>query len=425
MSPPRRVHLPSGRVVGLRARAVAPRARAPKEPLFSELLSLVASGDLELTEGGSPLDPSTLSLHDFHALRALATRFGWLAEEPVTIACRNCGQSVDVEPCASLLPGPYVDGELDDPELDETLDLSVAHPIPPVLLPGGRKAREVRLKDVTVAEAMPLHRALRRRRLVVHDAVVRAMGIVSLGDETRAKVIADALSRGSDEAWAAIGDCFLQAHYSPRLAAVVLCPKCGARNDVDAPYEREFEPSDFTRQSGESNDAIFPDIDAFTAHAQASFDAIAGPLATEVRLVVDEGVPACDDGGEPLLGSYEPPAGDPTAPVGNAAVTLYYRTFRAIHEEEGPYDWRAEVDETVEHELEHHAGWRAGDDPMDDEERTAIAAERARLVGRKSAARQDVVALGADLRGFLARTWLIWVIVALATLAITVCDRAP
>ncbi len=423
MSPPRRVHLPSGRIVGLNANVAKPRARMPKEPLFSELPSLVASGELELTEAGAKLDPSTLSLHDFHALRALATHYGWLAEEPVTIACRNCGESVDVAPCASLLPGPFVDGELDDPELDETLDLSLAHPIPAVHLSGGRTAREVRLKDVTVAEALPLHRALRRRRLVVSEPVVRAMGIVSLGDETRPRVLADALTRCSDEAWAAIGDCFLLAHYSPRLAAVVLCPKCGARNDVDAPYEREFEPSALTRQSGESNDAIFSDIDAFAVHAQASFDAIGGPVAAQVRLVIDEGVPACDDGGEPLMGSYEPPGGNAMAPVGNGAVTLYYRTFRAMWEEDGPYDWQAEVDETIEHELEHHAGWRAGDDPMDDEERAEIAVEHARLIGRKAAARQDVVALGADLRGFLARTWLIWVIVAVVTLAITVCGR--
>jgi Zincin-like metallopeptidase len=423
VSPPRRVHLPSGRIVGLKANVAKPRGRTSKEPLFSQLPSLVASGELELTEGAGKLDASTLSLHDFHALRALATHFGWLAEEPVTIACRNCGQSVDVTPCASLLPGPYVDGELDDPELDETLDLSVGHPIPAVHLPGGRTAREVRLKDVTVAEALPLHRALRRRRLAVSEPVVHAMGIVSLGDETRPRALADALAHCSDEAWAAIGDCFLLAHYSPRLAALVLCPKCGARNDVDAPYDREFEPSALTRQSGESNDTIFPDIDAFAAHAQASFDAIGGPVATQVRLVVDEGVPACDDGGEPLMGSYEPPGGDAMAPVGNGAVTLYYRTFRAIHEEDGPYDWQAEVDETIEHELEHHAGWRAGDDPMDDEERAEIAVERARLIGRKAVARHDVVALGADLRGFLARTWVIWVIVAVVTLAITVCDH--
>ena len=270
---------------------------------------------------------------------------------------------------------------------------------------------------------MPLHRALRRRRLAITAAVVSAMGVVALGTEQAPAAIAGALARCSNDAWAAIGDWFLQAHYSPRLAAVVLCPKCGARNDVDAPYEREFEPSRLTGQSNEPNDALFPDFDAFATHAQESFEALAGEVAGQVRLVVDEGVPACDEGGEPLLGSYEPPGGDVTAPFGNGAVTLYYRTFRAIHEEEGPYDWKAEVDETLAHELEHHAGWRAGDDPMDDDERAEILQERLRVVGRRQASRQSVVALGADVRGFLARTWLIWAIVAAISVAITVCDR--
>jgi len=391
--------------VGLEARAGGPRKRAPTDPLFSELLVLVECGELRLSEGGAgaALDPSGLDLRDFHALRAIATRLGWVAEDPVTIACRNCGQSLDVHPCAALELGPFAFGELDDPELDATLDVSAAHPIPAVPLPGGGDACELRLRRVTVAEAAPLHRALRRRRLAVTAAVVRAMGIVSLGSEKRPAAIATALSRCGDEAWAAIGDWFLQAHYSPRLAAVVLCSKCGARNDVDAPYERDFE--------------------AFAAHAQGGFDATAGPSAAEVRLVLDDNVPVVDDGGEPLMGSYEPPGGDVTAPVGNGAVTLYYRTFRAIWDDDGPYDWKAEVDETLEHELEHHAGWRVGDDPMDDEERAEISAERVRLVGRRTAARQSVSALGADLRGFLARTWLIWLIVAAATLAITVCDR--
>ncbi len=279
---------------------------------------------------------------------------------------------------------------------------------------------------MTVAQAAPLHRALRRRRLALSASVVEAMGITALGAETRPAAIASALTHGSDEAWGAIGDWFLQAHYTPRLGAVVLCSKCGARNDVDAPYDREFEPSGLamlTDQSNETNDALFPDFEGFAAHAQDAFDAIAGAAASQVRLVLDEGVPACDDGGEPLMGSYEPPGGDVTAPVGNGAVTLYYRTFRAIWDDEGPYDWRAEVDETLAHELEHHAGWQTGDDPMDDDERSEIAAERARLQGRRAVARQSVAALGDDVRGFLARTWLIWVIVAAATVAITVCGK--
>ncbi|HEY8041207.1 MAG TPA: hypothetical protein VIF15_15480 [Polyangiaceae bacterium] len=420
MRPPKRVHLPSGRAVELELRGAAgPRARAPGSPLFSELSGLVADGDLVLRDQGRPLDLGGLELRDFHALRAIATRLGWLAEEPIEIACRNCGEATTHSPCATLELGPFVDGELDDPDLDRTLDLTSSHAVPPVPLGGGVSAREAKLRDVTVAEAAPLHRALRRRRLVVSDRVVRAMGVESLGPERHPRRIAAALARCSDEAWSAIGELFLEAHYPPRLSSVVLCPKCGARNDLDAPYEREFEPA---ARGAQSNDEVFPDFDAFDARAIAIFDR-AAPGGAAVALIVEEGVPACDDGGEPLLGAYVPPGGEPGAPVGRAEITVYYRTFRAMWDEDGPYDWEAELEETLEHELEHHTGWRVGHDPMDDEERDEIARERSRLVGRKTAARASVGALAGDLRDFLVRTWPIWLIVAAATLAITVCGR--
>ena len=433
------MHLPSGRVVVLEGTVASPLKRGAKAPLFSELTALLDAGEAAVTEAGHPLDVRALPLRDFHVLRAIATHRGWLSEDKVTIACRNCDRPVQVAPCAELALGPFEDGELDDPELDRVLDLSEAHPVPAIALSGERTATDVRLRDVTLGDAAALHRALRRRRVVLTGAVVKAMGVSALGPETEPRAIAQALSHCSDEAWAAVGDVFLQAHYGPRLAAVVLCPECGARNDVDAPYDREFEPAFPTPQSNEASDEVFPDFDAFSAYAQASYDAIGGPRAALVRLEIDEGVPACDDGGEPLLGSYVPPAGDPSAPIGSGVVTLYYRSFRAEAQQAwggpwegeapddegppGPYDWKAEVDETLRHELEHDAGFRAGSDPMDDDERAEIESERARLVGRKVVARQSVAALGADVRGFLARTWLIWAIVAAATLAVTVCDR--
>jgi hypothetical protein len=419
--PPKRVHLPSGLVVALEPRgSPSPRARGKRAPLFSELTELVTSGDLKLMRGADVVDVRSLELRDFHALRAIATRAGWLAEDPIEIACRNCGEAIEHRPCAALELGPFADGELDDPELDRTLDLGAAHPIPAVRLAGGVTARDVKLGPLTAADAAPLHRALRRRSLVVSDEVVRALGIEALGPVRDARRIADALATCPDEAWEAIGDLFLRAHYPPRLSSAALCPKCGARNDVDAPYERELEPS---RPTGQSNAKVFPDFDAFDARAVTAFERIAGDVADEVRLVVDDGVPACDDGGEPLMGAYVPPGGDPTAPVGAGEITLYFRTFRAMWDEDGPYDWEAEVDETVEHELEHHEGWRVGHDPMDDEERTEIAREHARLVGKRTALRTSVGALGVDVRGFFARTWLIWLIVAAVTFAVTVCGR--
>ena len=421
MRPPKRVHLPGGLVVAVEARETPrPRERMPGAPLFSELADLVASGDVTLLRGTEPLSVPSLELRDFHALRAIATRLGWLPEEPVVVACRNCGQAVSHLPCAALELGPFVDGELDDPELDRTLDLTVSHAIPPVRLTGGATAREVKFRSVSAADAVPLHRALRRRRLVVSERVVVAMGIEALGPARDARRIAAALARCSAEAWEAIGNLFLLAHYPPRLSSTALCSKCGARNDVDAPYEREFEPS---RPTEQSNAQVFPDVDAFDARARASFERIAGPLAGQVTLTVDDEVPACDDGGEPLMGAYVPPGGDVSAPVGAGQITLYYRTFRAMWEEDGPYDWEGEIDETIDHELEHHDGWRGGHDPMDDEERSEIAREHARLVGRRTAARATVGALGADIGGFFARTWLIWLIVGAVTIAITVCGH--
>ena len=69
------------------------------------------------------------------------------------------------------------------------------------------------------------------------------VSVVTGGAAGLGLAIAEALARCSDAAWVAIGDLFLRAHYAPRLASVAICPKCGARNDVDAPYEREFEPA--------------------------------------------------------------------------------------------------------------------------------------------------------------------------------------
>jgi hypothetical protein len=433
------VHLPSGLVVHLafdgdESRS-APAVAARGAPLFSDLVELAVRGPLTVhsarSSGGeresSAIDVLSLELRDFHTLRAIATRLGWLAEEPVEIACRNCGETFAHAPCGVLELGPYADGELDDPELDATLDLTCRHPVPPIPLPGGVTAVDVELRTVTAKEALPLHRGLRRRQLVISPRVVAAMGIVALGPERDSRRIAEALGRCDDDAWGEIGDLFLRAHYPARLCSAARCPGCGARNDVDAPYDREFEPSPLgppcPPSVETSNAEVFPDFDAFDAHARNAFARIAGDRIGQVQLVVDGGVPACDGGGEPLLGAYLPPGGEPSAPVGAAEVTLYYRTFRAVWEEEGAYDWGAEVDETLLHELEHHEGWRVGHDPMDDDERAEIAREHGARVGRRVSMRSSASALLKDIGHFVALSWPIWLIVAAATVAISVCGR--
>lgn len=413
---PRRAHLPSGRVVELRARVgLRARGRAPGGWVFSELTDLVARGDVIVVHDGKAIDPGALELRDFHALRAIATRLGWLAEEPIEIECLNCGQPLRHAPCAYLELGPFLDGELHDPELDTTLDLSVAHPVPEVRLLDGSSAREVTLASITAAQAQPLHTALRRRRLVLSARVVRSMGVASLGPERDPERIAKALARCSDEAWEAIGELFVLAHYPPRLSSSVLCPGCGARNEVDAPYEREFEPSRGRRDA--PGGPAPPGLEAFAQRAHALFKQHAGQRVAEIRLIVEDGVAACDEGGSPLLGSYLPPGGDPAAPVGLAEIAVYHRTFVAMWTEEGPYDWEAELDETLAHELEHHEGWRVGHDPMDDEERQEIAADRARAAGHKAIVRAAARTFAADVVEFFARTWIVWVLIAAATLA--------
>jgi hypothetical protein len=411
-------------VVLLEPRAqLGARRRARGAPLFSEVLDLVASGDVVLRATGKIVDIRELDLRDFHALRAIATRLGWLFEETVEIACRNCAASIRHAPCAALALGPFIDGELNDPELDRTLDFGAVHPVPAISLDGGRVALEVRLRPLTVAEAAPLHRALRRRRLAVSERVVRAMGVVAVGPERDPTQLAKALARCSEQAWSAIGDLFIEAHYPLRLSSIAVCPACDARNDVDAPYEREFELSGGVPPT---NGQLFPDFDTFAARARVVFERqMRTDEKPEIAMIVDDGVPACDDGGEPLLGAYVPPGGDRDAPVSVAEVTVYYRTFRAVWEQEGRYDWEAELDETIEHELEHHAGWLVGHDPMDDDERDEIAAERARVLGHMAVERAGLRALFIDVRRFLAATWPIWLFVIVATVVITVCGHNP
>jgi hypothetical protein len=144
-----------------------------------------------------------------------------------------------------------------------------------------------------------------------------------------------------------------------------------------------------------------------------------------VALIVEGGVPACDDGGVPLLGSYVPPfAGSEQQPSQQGEVTLFYRTFRAEWQDGGPYDWRAEVRETLEHELEHHEGHLRGHDPMDEDERDEIAREVVRTVGKRALARRGTRALFSDWGEFLRRTWPLWIVLLIAVIALVMFERS-
>lgn len=395
-----------------------PRRRTPgKGRLFDETRALFST-DVELREKGRAVEVGTLALAEFHALRAIATRLGWLGEEAIEVHCRNCDEPFEVRPCAGLPLGPFADAELDDAELDRTLPLDEAHEISEVRV-GKERATALRLADVTVAQAEPLHAALARRELRVTPEVVRAMGVVAMGDVRSPAIIARALSACSDEAFGAVTELFLRAHYPLRLGGVAACPSCGARNDVDAPYDREFD----AQHPGERAESEpFASFEAFDARARAvAEELLGGALGAEIALVIEGGVPACDDGGEPLLGSYVPGhAGDAMDPSRLPEITVYYWTFVAMWKD-GPYDWDAELVETIEHELEHHDAFLRGRDPQDEEERDEIAREAQRLHGTKATARATLRAFGADLGEFVRRTWPLWVL-ALIALAVVMAS---
>jgi hypothetical protein len=423
---PSRLSLPSGAVITLRAGREARRGRArePGAPLFSETLAAFDEGDVVLSDkGGSRLDPRDLALGDFHVLRAVVTKAGLVREDDVVITCRNCGASITARPSEALETGPFEHGELDDPELDATLATGEPHPIPPVSLGRVRTATSITFAKRTAREAAPLFAAAGAGPLDLDASLVRAMGIEALGAERDPSRIVRALASCDDAAFAAVSSAFLHTHYPPRLGAVIRCKGCGARNDVDAPYERELEPGEpsLARDGGEapapSPGAALPPFDDFADRARAIAEPMLARVPGEpVELVIEGGTPDVDDGGEPLLGSYLPPShpGEVGVPTRAPCVTIYYRTFRAMWEEEGPYDWEEELHETLEHELEHHVSFLRGDDPTDDEEREVIREETLRVVGRREAGRRAALGFGASVSDFLRRTWPLWAIAALA-----------
>ena len=392
-----KVQLPGGRLVELPKKKLAPRKGDTKEMLYGGARAV-------LRELG--FDSARLSLAEFHALRAIATHEGWLEEEEVEIVCRNCDEAIVVKPCAAMPIGPFVDAELDDDELDELLDTSTEHDVPALGV-------KIRLRPITAKDAEPLHRALAHDPLHVTPEVARAMGIEALGETRDLRKIARKLQRCDDRAFGEITNLFLRAHYPLRLFSLVLCERCGTRNDVDAPYDREFSPYEDAREDASET---FPSFDEFDATCrEIGEELIENAPPPKPVLVVEGGVPDCDDGGEPLLGSYVPGhEGDARNPANPGTITVYYRTFASMWKDDGAYDVEGEIHETIEHELEHHGAHLVGHDPKDEEERDEIAREARRVVGKKAIARAATNAFASDVGEFWKRTWPVWVLALIA-----------
>jgi hypothetical protein len=367
---------------------------------------MLYAGARELFERDLGLDLSKTTLAEFHALRAIATHEGWLEEERVEIACRNCEKPIAVKPCASMPIGPFVDAELDDEELDELLDTAVPHAVPAL-------GKNVRIRTISTKDAEALHRALARSRFEITPEVVQAMGIESIGETSDSRKISRMLQRCDDRAFGELTNLFLAAHYPLRLFSLVICEHCGTRNDVDAPYDREFS---LYEDVPEHTSETFPSFDEFDEICREIGEAlIAEAPSPKPLLIVEGGVPDTDDGGEPLLGSYVPPhEGDAQSPANPGTITVYYRTFSSMWKDDGPYDVEDEIHETIEHELEHHTAHLLGHDPKDEEERDEIAREARRVVGKKALVRAATTAFASDLGDFWKRTWPVWILALIA-----------
>jgi hypothetical protein len=481
------VHLPSGAVVRVSAAALvrgrgelraAAGARSTGDAAsrgdgrdskneargpFADALALLAVTGALTTERGEPADVYTLPLRDVHTLRALLARAGLLAEEAVPFTCENCGAAFEVAPSSLLEAGPFLDGELHDPELDAPFPFGEPLPIPRVLLPAtsrpaarrptgfgatrgapstsrsasttraasaARAADTITFAERTAGDARALFRAAdawltgRSRAMRITPAVVLGMGIVALGAERRTSVIAEALAGASDAAWSSVVDLWLDAAYPRRLFGLHRCAECGARNDLDVPDAREWDREPGTRARPAKERAPFPDLDAFERRVRHHADRIYARRAVRnIDLFVDDGVPACDDGGEPLLGSYVPGSIDDALIPHPPEVRLYYRTFRSEYEADPTFDVDAEIAETIDHEIEHHLNHLGGVDPLDDEEHAAIDKEELRRVGVRESARRARRSLASDAAGFFKATWLLWVAMAIAAIILWASQR--
>jgi hypothetical protein len=307
-----------------------------------------------------------------------------------------------------------------------------------------REARSLTLAARTVREALPLWSALAKDPVEIDEDFVHAMGVVEIGPIRSADRIARMLADEGTGAFDAAAAAFLDAHYSLRLACDVFCPECKARNTIDAPAEREFAPTDTDDDSEDVPEARtrthvlvgsgraeanlpehgpLPPLEEFVELAHAIAEPLIARIPGEtVELIVEDGTPAVDDGGEPLLGSYvPPPPKDAAVPSQPPIVTIYYQTFERIEHEEGAFDWHAELHETLEHELEHHIFHLRGDDPMDEEEHAEIDREVVRVIGHAEARRRTLVVFGRSIPDFVRTAWPIIAIGAVA-LAITLAE---
>lgn len=410
------VRLPSGATVHVRVpEDVSPVADdvIDGRPIFGgRLFAAVERDALVVEQEGRRLDRDALldlSLRDYHALRDVAERLGAIAADPPELDCRNCGTPLRIDPTAAPT---------------EDLDTWYAEDHSPDL-PEGR----VVMEPVTVRRALPLWQALMRERPSITPPIVRALGLRAIDAERRPGRLARMLEDASDELWDRIAARFVLLNYADRATFPVVCPACGAVHDAPAPSLQELEaPPEAVREllaetpSEGAAAGGFPDADDFVEMVERIGEEVyAARGVRNIPLIVDRDVPPVDGSGEPLLGSYAPIHSGDAAGYTRLAfeIRLYYRSFRGLWEQDGPYDVEAEIRETIDHEVEHHLHFLAGHDPMDEAEREEALQELERTFGPRAVRRARRTALLSELRGIV----LMLVVVALVLGATVVALR--
>lgn len=419
------VALPSGRRVHVSVRARAglrPEARDAwrgQRMFAGRLLVAVDEGAMRVQGEGGALSADALldlPLRDLHALRDVAERLQVIAPEPGTYDCRNCGAPLraapEAAPSADLEAWYLEDGSPPTPpfRLPE-----------PVMLPSGARADTVDMTAVTGRRAMGLWRFLLESPARAVDAeVVRGLGVRALGDTTDPDGVARALREAPEAAWDIIEAAFVELNYAHRAFVPQVCDACGTVHDLPAPSIREVEPppAAFRRLhagamvAGEEPSEGFPDEETFAAMVERIGEEVyADRGVRNIPLYTELGVPPVDGSGEPLLGSYQPLYRSDGVGYTDVSfeIRLYYRTFRNMWIQEGPYDVEAEVRETIDHEVEHHLHHLAGRDPMDDAEREEARRELERTFGKRAVRRAEWAALRAELR----RIGIVFIVLAM------------
>jgi hypothetical protein len=404
--------LPSGRRVHV---TVPPRSLSPiaedewrgRCTFGGRLLVAVDEAALQVEVEGSRLGSDALldwPLRDFHALRDVAERLQVIAQEPGDYDCRNCGATMRADVSAA----PLEDLETwyaDDGGPPE----SPFHLPTPVPLPSGARAETVDMVAVTGRQALSLWRSM-REAATLSARVIQGMGVRALGDERNAVMVARALRDAPDAAWDVIEAAFVALNYGERAFVPHVCTACGAVHDLPAPSIREMEPpraafralhAPGEGQEGDPPSEPFPDEATFAAMVERIGEEVyAARGVRNIPLHTDPTVPPVDGSGEPLLGSYQPLYESDGVGYTDVSfeIRLYYRSFRNMWTQDGPYDVEAEVRETIDHEVEHHLHHLAGHDPMDEAEREEARRELERTFGKRAVRRAERAALMAELR---------------------------